>query len=87
MGIRTSPTEIHWNYFLAVEADLIELSRFVEFNPKNYNCFSVEMAKLLMASAGEVDVVLQGALQDYQCGVAGWLHQSIQRRNISCFFG
>jgi len=57
MGIRTSLTEIHWNYFLAAEADLIGLSRFVEFHPKNYNCFSVEMARLLMASAAEVDVV------------------------------
>jgi hypothetical protein len=57
MGIRTTGTEIHWNYFLAAEADLIELSRFVEFHPKNYNCFSVEMARLLMASAAEVDVV------------------------------
>jgi hypothetical protein len=57
MGIKLSPTEIHWNYFLSVESDLIELSRFVEFHPKNYNCFSVEMARLLMASAAEVDVV------------------------------
>jgi len=57
MGIRTSGTEIHWNYFLSTEADLIELSRFVEFHPKNYNCFSVEMARLLMAAAAEVDVV------------------------------
>jgi hypothetical protein len=56
MAIRTTGTEIHWNYFLAAEADLVELSRFVEFHPKNYNCFSVEMARLLMASAAEVDV-------------------------------
>ncbi len=57
MGIRTTPTEMHWNYFLSTEADLIRLSRFIEFHPKNYNCFSVEMARLLMASAAEVDVV------------------------------
>jgi len=63
MGIRTSATEMHWNYFLSAEADLIELARFVEFDRKNYNCFSVEMARLLMASAAEVDVVCKQLCQ------------------------
>ncbi len=57
MGITGTKTDAHWNYFLSTEADLIELSRFVEFDKRNYNCFSVEMARLLMAAAAEVDVV------------------------------
>jgi hypothetical protein len=57
MVIKATKTDAHWNYFLAAEADLVELSRFVEFDKKNYNCFSVEMARLLMAAAAEADVV------------------------------
>ena len=57
MGITATMTDAHWSYFLSVEADLIELSRFVEFDKKNFNCFSIEMARLLMAAAAEVDVV------------------------------
>ncbi|MBI4526525.1 MAG: hypothetical protein HY695_22220 [Deltaproteobacteria bacterium] len=47
----------HWNYLLAIERDLIELSRYVEFDERNFNCFSMELAKVLLASAAEVDVV------------------------------
>ena len=57
MGITATMTDAHWSYFLSAEADLIELSRFVEFDKKNFNCFSIEMARLLMAAAAEVDVV------------------------------
>ncbi|MDI6791058.1 MAG: hypothetical protein QME44_10295 [Thermodesulfobacteriota bacterium] len=57
MSITATKTDAHWNYFLSTEADLIELSRFVEFDKKNYKCFSVEMARLLMTAAAEVDVV------------------------------
>jgi hypothetical protein len=63
MGISSTKTYIHWNYFLSVEADLIELSRFVEFDKKNYKCFSVEMVRLLMAAAAETDVVCKRLCQ------------------------
>ncbi len=56
MAIRTIRTDTHWNYFLSTEADLLELARFVEFDKRNYKCFSVEIARLLMAAAAEVDV-------------------------------
>lgn len=57
MGIETQKTEPHWNYLLAIERDLDEISRFVEFDEKNFDCFSIEIARLLLASAAEVDVV------------------------------
>ncbi|MBI1210460.1 MAG: hypothetical protein GC190_03280 [Alphaproteobacteria bacterium] len=43
--------------FLVLEADLERLSRFVEFTPDNYDSYSVETARILMAAAAEVDVV------------------------------
>ena len=47
----------HWNYFLALEADLEVCSRYVAFDENNYSTFSVEFAKILLAASAEVDVV------------------------------
>ena len=57
MGIITQKIESHWNYLLAIERDLDEISRYVEFDEKNFDCFSIEIARVLLASAAEVDVV------------------------------
>jgi hypothetical protein len=57
MSITAGETDAHWNYFLSVEADLERLSRYVEFDEANYECFSVEIARILMAAAAEADVV------------------------------
>jgi hypothetical protein len=57
MGIRAGKIDPHWNYFLAIERDLETLARFVEFNEDNFKCFSIEMARLLLAAAAEVDIV------------------------------
>lgn len=57
MDITSRKTEAHWNYFLAIEDDLERLSRFVEFDQENFKCFSIEISRILLASAAEVDVV------------------------------
>jgi len=59
MGIREKPTLSYWNYFLALEANLVELSRYVEFTKKNFKTHSIEMAHLLLTTASEVDVVMK----------------------------
>lgn len=59
MAITNTPALSHWNYFLALEADLANLSRYVEFTPDNYGTYSIEMVHLLLASASEVDVILK----------------------------
>src|SRR4030095_16633742 len=57
MSIQTSKIEVHWNYFLAIERDLDVISRFVEFDQRNFDCFSIEIAKVLVAASGEIDVI------------------------------
>lgn len=47
----------HWNYFLALEADVAALSRYIEFGEDNFTTYSLELAHLLLTSASEVDVV------------------------------
>lgn len=57
MIIKTSKIEAHWNYFLAIENDLDHLSRYIEFDERNWECFSIESSRILLTSTAEVDVV------------------------------
>lgn len=57
MGIESKRIEPHWNYLLALDADLVNVSRFVEFHKTNFDCFSIEIARLLLTASAEVDVV------------------------------
>lgn len=50
---------IHWNYFLAIEQDVIKLSRYIEFCEHNFNTYSIEIARIIMASTQEIDVVMK----------------------------
>lgn len=49
----------HWNYFIAIEQDVSRLSRFIEFDERNYCAFSIEMARVLMISSAEIDVIMK----------------------------
>jgi hypothetical protein len=57
MSIQSQKIETHWNYLLSIEKDLETLSRYIEFDGRNFKCFSVEIARILLSSAAEVDVV------------------------------
>lgn len=59
----------HWNYFLALEEDLARLARYVHLT-ENDETYSLEIARLLMSSSAEVDVVLKQVCEavDPQCG-------------------
>lgn len=59
MSIQTTRSHIHWNYFIALEQDLMKLSRFIEFSEENFDVYSIELAHLLLAASSEVDVVLK----------------------------
>ena len=58
--LKESPKLLHWNYFLVLESDLENLSRYIEFTKDNYKTYSQEMARLLLSAGSEVDVVLKG---------------------------
>ena len=46
-----------WEYFLALENDLVKCSRFVEFSQQNFKTYSIEFVRILLASASEFDVI------------------------------
>lgn len=57
MGIEQKPVTSHWNYFLCIEEDISKLSRWIEPSESNFDCYSLEIARLLMTTSSEVDVV------------------------------
>lgn len=58
MGIPQGRVYGHWNYFLAIESDLLNVARYIEPCEKNYKTYSLELSRILLASASEVDVLL-----------------------------
>lgn len=57
MGIELYNLPEHLNYFLCIEDDISLLSRWVEIAEPNFQCYSVELARLLMTTSAEVDVL------------------------------
>ena len=47
----------HWQYFLSVEEDLLQCARFVEFDQQNFQTYSVQFARVIVAAAAEFDAV------------------------------
>lgn len=66
MGIQQGLSLNHWNYFLAIESDIEAVSRFIEPCEDNYQTYSQELARLLIASASEVDVLLKGLCEQLE---------------------
>jgi hypothetical protein len=58
VAITTAASLQHWNYFLVLEDDLLQLSRFVDF-AGNRTTYSLEIGRILTIAAAEVDVVMK----------------------------
>ncbi|MGC4394477.1 hypothetical protein [Hydrogenophaga sp. T2] len=54
-----APTPPHWNYFLALEDDVLKLARYIEPARQNFGAYSLELSRILFAAASEVEVVSQ----------------------------
>ena len=57
MSIQETETPLHWNFLLALEDDIANLSRFIEPTTGNFDAYSLELARMLFAASSEVDVV------------------------------
>lgn len=65
----------YWLHFLALEADFTATLRYVDFSPDNYDVFSIEYAKLLLAIGSEIDVLCKLICKN--------VDNSAKRRNIN----
>ncbi len=76
MAIHGSADYPHWTYCLAFDTDLLTLARYVEFTEANFGTFSIEIARILLASASEVDVVCKRLCTQIDANsTAGNIHQ------------
>ena len=62
----TSNTSIDLDYFNALEEDILKVSRYVEFHTDNYETYSVEFVRLLLAAGSEVDVACKTLIQSFE---------------------
>lgn len=49
----------HWSYVLTLVEDFERLGRYVEISAENYDTYSTECTRLLLASCSEIEVVLK----------------------------
>jgi hypothetical protein len=49
----------HWNYFLALEKDLENISRYIEFTEDNLKTYSIELTHILLSASSEIDVIMK----------------------------
>ncbi len=47
----------YWNYYIELEKEVLHLRKYIDFNPKNYKTFSIEILKLYQAICSEIDVI------------------------------
>lgn len=63
MAIDETEVPQHWNYFLALEDDILKMSRYLEPATDNFYAYSLELARILFAASSEVDVVAKRLCQ------------------------
>lgn len=63
MGIIERKTLQHWNYFLALEDDVVRLARYLEPTTHNFSAYSLELARILLTASSEGDVVAKQLCQ------------------------
>lgn len=57
ISIKQTNNLVHWNYFLALDSEVENLSRYIEFTTDNFKTYSIELTRFLLSVASEVDVV------------------------------
>ena len=54
-----SLVQLHWDYFLLMEKDLIEISETLELDKANFAAFGPRILQLILAAGRELDVALK----------------------------
>lgn len=75
-------SNLHWKYFLALDEDFSQLSRFIEPCEENLTSYSLELARLVMAATQECDVVLKELCK--MSGREGLRNEQQYREHLTC---
>lgn len=59
----------HWQYYISLMKDIGQLSQYIELTKENYQTFSIELVRLLLATGSEIDVVAKLLCEKVEAGV------------------
>jgi hypothetical protein len=48
---------LHWDYFLSLDSDLNEVSKFIEIHCDNFETYSIQLTRLYLSACSEIDVI------------------------------
>jgi len=48
---------LHWDYFLSLDSDLNEVSKFIEIHYDNFETYSIQLTRLYLSACSEIDVI------------------------------
>ncbi len=57
MNFNLERNSLHWHQYIALEEDLIRITRFIEVHDDNMATYSIELARLLLATCSQVEIV------------------------------
>lgn len=57
MAFNLERNNLHWQQYIALEEDLVRIARFIEVHDDNMFTYSIELARLLLASCSQVEIV------------------------------
>ena len=51
--------QLHWDYFLLLERDLMAISETLELSADNYDAYGPRLVQLILSAGSELDVALK----------------------------
>jgi hypothetical protein len=73
----------YWQYFIALESDLAETSRFVEIADDNMSTYSIEFARIILSAGSEVDVLAKVLSEQHGLGLKKPVNIDEYRKKIT----
>lgn len=77
-----STAQLHWDYFLLLEKDLIHIAETLELSEDNYSAYGPRLVQLILSAGSELDVALK-SLASAMCPKDPVV--AIERPNMSHF--
>lgn len=61
--------EKHWRYCRLLEQELDELRVYIDFDPLNFQCFSIKLLRLINSAMSEFEVVSKEICANIDCNI------------------
>lgn len=72
---------MHWDYFLILEKDLIEISETLELSKSNYRAFGPRIVQLILSAGSELDSALKNLTQELDSECETQKHKQLNMKD------